>query len=421
MKPQYRLKLFDFLSCLSDILDWISPLLNDHHKQVAMIAMRIADALELTAAEQNEIVCAGILHDIGAISLAERMETLKFEYTTGQTHAEMGYHLVNIFPPMSRAAELIRYHHVFWENGGGSTHKGNPVPVGSRILQLADRVALLIDRKKPVLSQTEAIKERIAGVSGSMLEPQIVELFMELAEKEYFWLDIVSPLIGRQLMENVRLETICLNQSELLSLASLIRRMIDFRSPFTATHSSGVSATAEHIARLAGMNEFECFEIKVAGFLHDLGKLAIPTEILEKPGKLTDDEFNLMRGHTFYTYRALESITDLALINQYGSYHHERLDGSGYPFRLERENLPLGSRVMAVADVFTALTENRPYRKGMSNEQTILILSKMADNNKLDRDLVELVRQHHEEINRVRIKAQEESRLEYRTFLENIG
>jgi len=171
MKPQYRLKLFDFLSCLSDILDWISPLLNDHHKQVAMIAMRIADALELTAAEQNEIVCAGILHDIGAISLAERMETLKFEYTTGQTHAEMGYHLVNIFPPMSRAAELIRYHHVFWENGGGSTHKGNPVPVGSRILQLADRVALLIDRKKPVLSQTEAIKERIAGVSGSMLEP----------------------------------------------------------------------------------------------------------------------------------------------------------------------------------------------------------------------------------------------------------
>ncbi|NLF97775.1 MAG: HD domain-containing protein [Candidatus Riflebacteria bacterium] len=421
MKPQYRLKLFDFLSCLSDILDWISPLLNDHHKQVAMIAMRIADIMELPAAEQNEIVCAGILHDIGAISLAERMETLRFEYTTGQAHAEMGYHLINIFAPMSGAAELIRYHHVYWNNGEGSTHKGRPVPLGSRILQVADRVALLIDRKRPVLSQSEAIIERISGVAGHMLDPLVVEAFEKLAEMEYFWLDIVSPLINKQLEANVKLDTICMCQSELLSLASLIRRMIDFRSPFTATHSSGVSATAEHIAGLAGMNEYECFEMKVAGFLHDLGKLAIPAEILEKPGKLTDDEFNLMRGHTFYTYRVLEAIKDLAIINQFGSYHHERLDGSGYPFRLKQYQLPLGSRVMAVADVFTALTENRPYRKGMSNEQTLLILSKMAENGKLDHDIVELVKKHHEEINQVRIKAQEESRQEYRTFLENIG
>jgi HD-GYP domain-containing protein (c-di-GMP phosphodiesterase class II) len=421
MKPHYRLKLFDFLSCLSDILDWISPVLNDHHKQVAMIAMRIADAHGLSPSEQNAIVCAGILHDIGAISLAERMETLRFEYTTGQTHAEMGFHLLNIFSPLRREAEIIRYHHVYWDNGNGSTYKGCQVPVGSRILHLADRIALMIDRKRPVLSQTEAIKERIAGAAGSMLEPRLVEAFMDLAEKEYFWLDIVSPLISKQLMQNVSLETLCLDQSELLALASLIRRMIDFRSPFTATHSSGVSATAEHIARLVGMNEYECFEIKVAGFLHDLGKLAIPAEILEKPGKLADDEFNLMRGHTFYTYRVLEPIQDLAMINQFGSYHHERLDGSGYPFRLKREQLRLGSRVMAVADVFTALTENRPYRKGMSNEQTILILSKMAENNKLDKDIVELVRQRHEEINKVRIKAQEESRQEYRTFLENIG
>jgi len=421
MKPQYRLKLFDFLSCLSDILDWISPLLNDHHKQVALISLRIADALELPMNQQNEIVCAGILHDIGAISLAERMDTLKFEYAAGQNHAEMGYHLIKIFEPMRKAAELIRFHHVFWDRGQGRFHKGHQVPIGSRILELADRVALLVDRKQVILSQAEAIKKRIAEASGSMFEPQLVDVFMELAEKEYFWLDIVSPLINKQLKENVRLETVYLNKAELLSFASLIRRMIDFRSPFTATHSSGVSATAEHIGILAGMDEYECFELKVAGYLHDLGKLAIPTEILEKPGKLSNDEFNQMRAHTFYTFRALESIEDLSMINQYGSYHHERLDGSGYPFRLERKQLPLGSRVLAVADVFTALTENRPYRKGMSNEQTIIVLSKMAENKKLDHEIVELVREHHEEINKVRIKAQEDSRIEYRTFLENIG
>lgn len=421
MKPQYRIRLFDFLNCLSDIMDWISPLLNDHHKQVALISLRISDALERSVIEQNEIVCAGILHDIGAISLAERMESMKFEYATGQTHAEMGYYLIKIFEPMRKAAELIRFHHVPWENGQGRFSKGWQVPLGSRILFLADHIALLIKRDQEILGQVETIKAKISEVSGTLIEPQLVDAFLELADKEYFWLDLVSPLIGKQLEQTVRLETIYMTKKELLSFSSLIRRMIDFRSPFTATHSSGVSATAEELGVLAGLNEHECFELKVAGYLHDLGKLAIPTEILEKPGKLTDEEFNLMRAHTFYTFRALEPIEDLALINKYGSYHHERLDGTGYPFRLKRKDLPLGSRLLAVADVFTALTEDRPYRKGMTNEQTILILEKMGENNKLDKEVVALVREHHEAINRVRIEAQEKSREEYRSFLSEIS
>lgn len=421
MKPQYRLKLFDFLNCLSDILDWISPVLNDHHKQVALIALRIADSLDLPVVEQNEIVCAGILHDVGAISLAERMETLKFEYANGQIHAEMGYQLINIFEPMKKAAEMIRFHHTPWEYGQGRFCNGWQVPLGSRILMLADRIALLIRRERGVLGQTEEIKARIIEAGEAMFEPRVVEAFLELAEKEYFWLDLVSPMISKQLEQSVMLETIHMNKRELLSFSSLIRRMIDFRSPFTATHSSGVSATAEYLGMLAGLNEHECFDLKVAGYLHDLGKLAIPTEILEKPGKLTDDEFNLMRGHTFYTYRALEPIEDLALINKYGSYHHERLDGTGYPFRLERKNLPLGSRLLAVADVFTALTEDRPYRKGMSNEQTIIVIDKMGQNNKLDAEIIELVKAHHEAINQARIEAQDKSRQEYRLFLGQLG
>ncbi len=421
MKPQYRIRLFDFLNCLSDILDWISPVLNDHHKQVALISLRIADALELPVVEQNEIVCAGILHDIGAISLAERMETMKFEYSNGQAHAEMGYQLINIFEPMRRAAELIRFHHTPWAGGQGRFCNGWQVPLGSRILVLADHIALLLRRDRGVLGQTKAIKAKIIETGDALFEPRLVEAFLELADKEYFWLDLVSPLISKQLEQSVRLETIHMNQRELLSFSSLIRRMIDFRSPFTATHSSGVSATAEHLGMLAGLNEYECFELKVAGFLHDLGKLAIPAEILEKPGKLTDDEFNLMRGHTFYTYRALEPIEDLAAINKYGSYHHERLDGTGYPFRLKRKDLPLGSRLLAVADVFTALTEDRPYRKGMTNEQTILVLDKMGINNKLDPEIIELVKANHEAINQARIIAQEASRSEYRTFLSQLG
>ncbi len=383
--------------------------------------MRIADALNLPVTEQNEIVCAGILHDIGAISLAERMENMKFENTTGQNHAEMGYYLLRIFEPMKKAAEIVKYHHVPWAKGQGRHYKGWQVPIGSRILFLADHIALLLNKDKEILGQTAEVKNRILNETDNMFEPQLVEAFISLADKEYFWLDLVSPLIGKQLSMSVKLETIFLNDSELLAFASLIRRMIDFRSPFTATHSSGVSASAEFIGKLARQNESECFKLKVAGYLHDLGKLAIPTEILEKPGKLTTEEFNLMRGHTFYTFRALEPIEDLRQINMYGSYHHERLDGTGYPFRLKREDLPLGSRILAVADVFTALTEDRPYRKGMSNGQTMLIINKMGANGKLDKEIVDLVEGNQDELNQIRKSAQETSIEEYKTFLNEIS
>ena len=421
MQPQYKLRIFDFLNCLSDILDWISPVLNDHHKQVALISLRIAEVLDLPPINQNDIVCAGILHDIGAISLAERMNSMKFESTTGQVHAEMGYHLIKIFEPMKKTAELIRFHHVPWENGKGEFYGKDPVLLGSRILFLADHIALLIDRSKGILGQIDAIEELITENSGDLFDPQIVEAFLKLTDKEYFWLDLVSPLIGKQLERSVKLELLYLNCKELLDFASLIRRIIDFRSPFTATHSSGVSATAELLGNLAGLSKHECFELKVAGYLHDLGKLAIPTEILEKPGKLTIDEFNKMRAHTFYTYRVLEQIEDLSQINRFGAFHHERLDGTGYPFKLCQKLMPLGSKVLAVADVFTALTEDRPYRKGMSSDQSLIILEKMGMNNKLDNNIVNLVKNNFDQINKVRIAAQNRSREEYTEFLKMLG
>jgi HD-GYP domain-containing protein (c-di-GMP phosphodiesterase class II) len=402
-------------------MDWISPVLDDHHKQVALMALRFADALSLPVNEQNDIVCAGILHDIGAISLAERMETMNFENTTGQTHAELGYYLINIFEPMRKPAEIIKFHHVPWENGKGSQYQNEKVPLGSRILFLADHIALLINKKKEILGQIESIKQKIISEKGNMFEPELVDVFLSLADKEYFWLDLVSPLIGKQLELSVKLDTLYLDSDLLLSFSRLIRRMIDFRSPFTATHSSGVSAAAEFLGKLARLSEHECFELKVAGFLHDLGKLAIPTEILEKPAKLTTDEFNKMRSHTFYTFRALQPLEDLSRINKYGAYHHERLDGSGYPFKLTHEDLPLGSRLMAVADVFTALTEDRPYRKGMSNEQTMMILDKMGQNNKLDAEIVALVEKNQDALNQARIEAQNSSRQEYKCFLTDLS
>ncbi|MDD3000429.1 MAG: HD domain-containing protein [Candidatus Riflebacteria bacterium] len=414
MKTQYRLELFSLLSCLSDIMDWISPELDNHHKQVAMLAYKIGEELDLSYEDQSEILCAAILHDIGAISLLERIKLSKFEHTNPSKHAEVGFRLLKIFKPLESSAKIVRYHHTPYTESG---YDGEEIPFGSRILMVADHISSLIDKNNEILGQTNRITEQICSGYKVSYDPKVTEAYLKLSKTEVFWLDATSPTIDRQLKQVTHMQTLVLDKNHLLSFANFIRRIIDFRSQFTATHSSGVSAVAEEIGRLKGLSDHDCFELKVAGYLHDLGKLAIPKEILEKPDKLTPEEFNFMRAHTFYTYRTLESVEDLAQINKYGSFHHEHLDGNGYPFKINASELSIGSRIMAIADVFTAITEDRPYRKGMKNP--MIVLDGMIEH-KLDKEIVNLVKDNLEQINEVRISAQQKSIEEYEEFIQKI-
>lgn len=421
MNKHTEINLFDFLNCLSDVMDWLSPALTSHHLQVTLLSVRIAEHLGWSRDGLNDLVMAGMLHDVGALSLSQRMETLAFEDQTGQRHAVTGAALLSQFEPLSRAAEIVKFHHIPWNGGEGMVHGSEKVPLGSHVLHLADRVSLLIDRAGEILGQTDSICGKIREHAGTMFHPGLAEILFKLAVNEYFWLDLTSPLLGKVLARASMLGSIALNNEELLSFANIFRRIIDFRSPFTATHSSGVAASAERLGRLTGLSADECLRIRIAGYLHDLGKLAIPTEIIEKKGSLTAQEYNVMRSHTFCTYRTLEQIDGLQDINRIGSFHHERLDGSGYPFHLTENEIETAARIMAVADVFTALTEDRPYRPGMQAEKVLAILLDHAANNKLDRKLVETVRQNYAEMDTARADAQTTSVLEYRAFLEKVG
>ena len=155
----------------------------------------------------------------------------------------------------------------------------------------------------------------------------------------------------------------------------------------------------------------------LGAIIHDIGKLAVPREILEKPGKLTPEEFEVMRCHTFHTFTILETLPGLQTINEYGAFHHERLNGRGYPFHHNAENLSLGARIMAVADVFTAITENRPYRRGMKREDALDVLRTMARGGALDGNVVKLLTGNSRHISAVRGKSQARARKTYARIL----
>jgi HD-GYP domain-containing protein (c-di-GMP phosphodiesterase class II) len=139
-------------------------------------------------------------------------------------------------------------------------------------------------------------------------------------------------------------------------------------------------------------------------------------EILEKQGKLERWEYEIIKNHTYYTYRILEPLEALSQITEWAAFHHERLRGDGYPFHLKKEELPLGSRIMAVADVFTALTEDRPYRTAMQNEEALSILKGMADNDTLDSDVVGMLMRNFDDVRYLRTRAEAASNSEYRRF-----
>ncbi|HWR24086.1 MAG TPA: HD domain-containing phosphohydrolase [Feifaniaceae bacterium] len=406
--------LYDLLICITNAEDLVSPELRFHHQKAAYLAYRIAERMGIPERGRKNLMLAGLLHDIGALSTNERLELLENEPPTANSHAFRGAQLLEGFLPLSPAAEIIRYHHLPWNHGEGKAYMGREVSVLSHILHLADRACVLVDPRENALGQAQRIRETILAKKGSAFAPGPVEAFMELSGEEYVWLDIAYGPLLYILPEVVQFDTVEMDMEQTVGLTSIFSKIIDYRSPFTAAHSAGVAAVAEKLAELAGFSGDECKMMRVAGNLHDLGKIAVRSAVLEKQDRLNAQEFNEIRSHTFYTFRLLQAIKGFETINKWASFHHEKLNGKGYPFHLRDNEIPLGSRIMAVADIFTAITEDRAYRKGMPPEQTARVLLELSEDGSVCPYVVSLVLEHFDMLNALRMRVQAEAGLDYK-------
>ena len=152
--------------------------------------------------------------------------------------------------------------------------------------------------------------------------------------------------------------------------------MIDAKSPFTASHSQRVAEIADGIAAVLGFDADGRQILRRAALLHDIGKLAVSNRILDKPGKLTDAEFRAIQTHPVHTLAILERAPCFAALAELAANHHEKLDGSGYPRSLDGADLDLPMRVLAVADVYEALTADRPYRGPLPVDEALAIIDR---------------------------------------------
>jgi putative nucleotidyltransferase with HDIG domain len=214
------------------------------------------------------------------------------------------------------------------------------------------------------------LRERSGGwydpdVSGRLLDLLDAGLYDELAAPD---------LVGRTMaLEPERIARIS-DDEDLDRIASAFADIVDAKSPLTASHSQRVAGYAASLADKLGLSAAEATDVRRAGLLHDLGKLGVPNAILDKPAALTAAEYEEIKRHPELTLRILAPVVQLEAVAEMAARHHERLDGRGYFRGLAAPSLALGARIVAVADVYEALTSDRPYRASMPYEQAIAIL-----------------------------------------------
>lgn len=402
--PVHRLVL-----SLSEALDHVHPEVTDHQQRVAYISINMARHMGLRVPEVVDLFQAAALHDIGLISIDNKIAAVRLkDFEQARSHQEAGYWLLKDNPVLAAAAEIVRYHHIPWADGRGAERDGHAVPLATHIIALADSVERMINRNVPVLQQSRSIIDEVVSLSGKRFHPDCVEAFRQAARAEAFWLDIVCDRVYGALLRQVDWPVVTFDEVTVAPIAELFARIVDAASPWTMVHSAGVTATAVALAERLKLSPREVHLMRAAGYLHDLGKLTVPASILDKPGRLTDEEMLVMKAHTYHTFRILDTIGGMPQISEWAAFHHERLDGNGYPFHHTGNDLTLGSRIMAVADVFTAVTEDRPYREGMSSAQAMSVLDSLAANGGLDGDIVATVRRDYDGIDAARRQEQAE-------------
>lgn len=404
------MNLNNLLLSLSEVIDLANPLTAQHQHRTAFIALAVAKRAGLEPEMIENIFTAALLHDIGAVTVEEKLAIHSFEESNYDLHTIKGELLLEQIPWLKKISKTVRNHHRNWNDWEENIE--NPIVFSSQIVLLSDYVERLIDRNKYILHQSMDIIEIIKKLEDTVINKKIIALFVDLAKREEFWLDLVSPQLYSLLLNNGPFTDEQIGLEDVSLISNLYRDLIDFKSRFTATHTSGVSECAVVLSELFGMAGLDVKSMRIAGNFHDIGKLIIPNSILEKHGKLTVKEYAVIRCHTYYTYNTLYSIGGLQRIAEWAAYHHEKLDGSGYPFHCTSEEIGTGSRIMTVADIFTAISEDRPYRKGMDKEAIYKILKSQTDQKLLDKRIVELLFDNYEMISS-QVKRKQAKALEF--------
>ena len=416
--------LSEVVAALSHALDLTEGQPRGHAGRTCLLGMRLARAVQLSEKDRSSLYYALLLKDAGCSSSAARMteifggsddlelkragklvdfsrpaEALKFVKAHAATSdgalsrarevivaavqfAKSGGEIVEArcdrgarivaslgFPP--DAAEAVRALDEHWDgNGRPRGLRGAEIPHLARIACIAQTIDVFL-----TAFGLQGAREMVRDRRGRWFDPDLADAFLAIPDGDPIWLELdeaLEPTTVAHLDPGVMIRTA--SEEDLDRISAAFADVIDAKSPYTFNHSTGVADYAVAIGRVMGVPVHEITKLRRAGLLHDIGKLGVSNSILDKPAKLTDDEFAAVRLHPQFTEEILSRVSAFAQIAFAAGAHHERIDGRGYHRGLPGSRLPIAARILAVADVYEAMSADRPYRAGMPVEKILGIM-----------------------------------------------
>ena len=414
-----HISLSEVLAAMSRALDLTEGRSEGHTVRTCIIGMRLAQELGLSSFDKVALYGALLLKDSGsagtsrlddlmAAELPEQPSPLNLETLQQKTRAvlhnagsasrdairdrvalmlrrkrnprvqapilsraERGESMALRMGFSTATADAIRCIDEHWDGTGVPDGKqDHEIPLFSRIILLAQTVDVFVTQRglAPALRMT---RER----SGLWFDPKLVHVVRSWREDAGWWEALVSPdstqaAIAAEPQQYTRF----VDEKGLDEVAKAFAEIIDSKSPFTYQHSTNVAKYARATAYELSFEKHEVRVLNRAALLHDVGKLGVSSQILDKDGPLTPEERTEMQKHPLYTWEILRRVGAFSAFARTAALHHEKLDGSGYPWGVRGEDLDIPARILCVADMYEALTANRPYRAGLSRETALQII-----------------------------------------------
>jgi len=364
-------ELISAVSMAMDIEDGVKLY---HGWRVAIIAADLTRAMGRD--NPMETFYGGLLHDVGAVGLPYHLVHYLARQSGEPRHDErvmdpavvshplLSAEIVSSLPGIVGAARAVLDHHEDW-NGHGFPRGLHDTEIGvdAQILHAADTADLMLrDGETDAL---DSLVARIAGLASARLSADVAECLIEqLCGGLYESLmdtDCLPDLFesSRAQVGKIPVER---GVDAIGITLDVLSRVVDNKHPYTIGHSRRVARYSLLIGIAMGLEHDDLTMLKWAALIHDVGKLSVPTHMLDKPGALSPEEYQVLQFHVSYTFDIVSMITDLRPVAAVASSHHERHDGNGYPLGWAADDIPLGAQIIAVSDAFDAMTSQRPYR-----------------------------------------------------------
>lgn len=361
--PANEIRLAELIGALSQALDMTEGQPRGHCIRVCWIGFNLGKAIGYSADELSDLYYTLLLKDLGCSSNAARICQL---YLTDDQAFKRDFKLMNGSLP-----QALRF--VLGHTGltASTADRFRAIDQSSQIALLAQVADVFY-----MANGRDAAMREIEARSTTWFDPTLVDVFAALADDDAFWATLAAPDLKAQV---IALEPQDLHRTAdedyLDDIAQAFAKVIDAKSPFTSGHSERVALYTDLIAENLGETRPNRRKFRRAALLHDIGKLGISNTILDKSSKLEADELLVMRQHPVFSRDILASLPVFADMAQVGLCHHEKLDGSGYPYGLSGSQISRATRIVTVADIFDALSAARPYRPALPLPQVFAIMA----------------------------------------------